>query len=98
MHYRWFNLQQSKEITQLAVLVIENVSVNDMEDNKNHFPHSLEIFSHGVEVMTNLEAEDLGLSNELAISPITAHIKAKISNGLYISTLHIVNKLKNIIL
>ncbi|XP_046651344.1 RNA exonuclease 1-like [Daphnia pulicaria] len=74
---RWFLLTQWQKISQTAVLVLENVSVNDIENNQDLFPRTLGIFEDGVELLNSNNA-GLSLSVALAYSPITHMLKSRI--------------------
>ncbi len=78
---RWFLLTQWQKISQTAVLVVENVSVNDIEDNQDLFPRTLGIFEDGVEVLNSNNA-GLSLSAALAYSPITHMLRSRIAKGV----------------
>lgn len=73
---RWFLLFQAQHISQTTVLVVDNISLTDMEENEEHFSKTLEIFEDGVE-MVNPKSDGLSLSVALAYSPITNALKGR---------------------
>ncbi|XP_057372775.1 uncharacterized protein LOC130693613 [Daphnia carinata] len=73
---RWFLLFQTQRISQTTILVVDNISVTDLEENQEHFSKTLEIFEDGVE-MFNPKNDGIDLSAALAYSPITNALKGR---------------------
>ncbi|KAI9560717.1 hypothetical protein GHT06_011667 [Daphnia sinensis] len=71
---RWFLLFQIERISQTTVLVVENVSLSDLEENEECFSKTLEIFEDGVEMM-NPKNDGINLSVALAYSPMSNAVK-----------------------
>jgi RNA exonuclease 1 len=71
-------------VSQTVVLVVDNVSVNDIEENQELFPQTLGIFEDGIE-MINSNNAGLCLNVALAYSPITNALKCGIAEGLMLT-------------
>lgn len=77
---RWFLLRKWIQVSQTVVLVIDDLSVNDIEKHKEEFSESIKIFDYGFEV-NNPKNEGLSIAQILAFSPVTNVVKHNIASG-----------------
>lgn len=71
---RWNNLSQT------LVMIVDNVSVDDLEKNKDIFTETFRIFEDGVE-MNNPKNDGYSLDLALAYVPISNGMKKRVLAG-----------------
>lgn len=67
-------------MTQTLVLIVEDVSVDELEENSDIFSETFRIFEDGVE-MSNPASDGFTLDLALAYVPISHEIKNRVMEG-----------------
>lgn len=75
---KWNNL------TQTLVLIVDNVSVDDLESNKDLFLETFNIFEDAVE-MCNPNDDGYSLDSALSYVPISNEMKKRVIAGTCVS-------------
>ncbi len=79
--FRWCSLTKWNNLTQTLVLVVDNISIDDFENNKGIFSETHRIFDDGVE-MNNPKSDGFNLDLALAYVPISNGMKKRVLAGL----------------
>ena len=77
---RWCTLNKWNNLTQTLILIIEDVSVDDFENNTDAFSETSKIFQDGVE-MSNPTSDGFSLDLALAYVPISHAMKSTVMAG-----------------
>lgn len=81
---RWCHLARWNNLSQTLVLVVDNVSIDDLENNKGIFTETFRIFEDGVE-MNNPKNDGYSLDLALAYVPISNGMKKRVLAGASIA-------------
>ena len=77
---RWCSLTKWNNLTQTLILIIEDVSVDELENNTDIFSDTWKIFEDGVE-MSNPKSDGFNLDLALAYVPVSHAMKCKVLAG-----------------
>lgn len=79
---RWCSLTKWNNLTQTLVLVVDNISIDEFENNKDIFSETHRIFEDGVE-MNNPKSDGFNLDLALAYVPISNGMKKRVLAGQF---------------